>query len=73
MILSRIILLPELFDHSAKEILEMIECQIVHVATDKRSYLRRNIKRFIKKRYVFEELFNVRCIGCGTDFMNKNI
>ncbi|KKK48930.1 hypothetical protein LCGC14_3140170, partial [marine sediment metagenome] len=42
-------------------------------ATDKRSYLRRNIKRFIKKRYVFEELFNGRCIGCGKDFMNKNL
>jgi len=60
-----IILLTELFDNSPKEILEMIECQIVDFPTDKRTHLRRNIKRFIKKRYVFEELFNGKCVGCG--------
>jgi len=68
-----LILLPELFDHSAEKILEMIECQIVRIPTDKKNYHRRNIKRFIKKRYVFEELFNGKCVGCGKVTVNNNL
>lgn len=68
-----LILLPELFNHSAEEILEMIEYQIVHIPADKKSYHRRNIKRFIKKRYVVEELFNGKCVGCGEVTVNNNL
>ena len=68
-----LILLSSLFEHSAMEILEIVESQINRISADKKSYHRRNIKRFIKKRYVFEELFNGKCVGCGKVTVNSNL
>ncbi len=59
-----LILQKDLFTKSTKDILNLIEEIIENVKPSQKSYTRRDIKRFIRKRYVFEKLFDGKCVGC---------
>lgn len=68
-----LILLERLFHYNATEISKLIEKEIKNVKSGHKSHIRRDIKRFIRKRYVFEKLFKGECICCGKITVFSNL
>ncbi|NVM38578.1 MAG: hypothetical protein HWN81_23515 [Candidatus Lokiarchaeota archaeon] len=65
-----LIMRKEIFDHSAKKIDNIIDKEIasylnINKSKRKASYLKHEIKRWLKKRSIVEQLFNGGCIACG--------
>jgi len=60
----------DLLDYSAEEIDELINYTInlnqnFHQFKDYKRTIKIQIKQFIRKRFVFEQLFSGKCVGCG--------
>ncbi len=65
-----LIMRKEIFNLSAKKIENIIDKEIasylnINKSKRKASYLKHEIKRWLKKRSIVEQLFNGSCIACG--------
>lgn len=75
---KELINIKNLFEHSAEEIDNLINSAIIrHPNYQNFSEFQRNIKiqikKYIRKRYVFNKLFSGKCIGCGISGVTNSL
>ena len=68
---KKLILLDDLFNKSAEDILILIEDQIKNEHTINKPHIRKYLKRWIRKRYIIEKFFDVKCKCCGETVINN--
>jgi hypothetical protein len=70
---KHLILNPKLFNFTAKEINKMIENELNNLDSKTKAFKRKYIKRFIRKRYINEIIYQGRCIGCNGEYVKFNL
>jgi hypothetical protein len=68
---NKLILLEKLFNNSAEDIIALIENQIKHEDSVNKTYIRKYLKRWIRKRYIIEKIFEGKCNCCGETVKNN--
>ena len=66
-----LILTNNLFDKSTNNIINLIETTIKNETAIRKSHIRKHIKRWIRKRYIIEKLFEGKCQCCGNVDINN--